>query len=322
MRTGERALAIAAAALAGACSLLVPDDRELAPPGSAAVASSGPLKPAQVIADGQQSVYAVATDGQNVYWTVELEGKVRSKPKKGADAVATLSATAGARPHDIVADGVHVYWADGSIVMVAEPNGANQKIGFNIFGRAVLLRLTLGPATLAVAVPDFGGAVFQQPTSGAGGIKISDEVSGVRAAVDGGATFYWITAQNLVRFPMPGGPGIEMTRGEVGPQDLALDDANVYWITNAGEVKKIDRNASLGDATTLASGQSSPMRMAIDTTHVYWTNVGDGTVRRVPKAGGAIEDIAAGQDQPFAIAVDADGVYWTNRGGSVMMAPR
>lgn len=326
MRPLARALGLALAAFVGACSLLVPDDRELAPPPDcpAALPDGGstpppsPLQAPRVIADGQAGAYGVTTDAQNVYWTAELEGAVRSAPKNGTGVVSTLSTSDTERPRDIASDGVHVYWIDVALTR-AEPSGAHKQAIFYGENQVSLVRMRLAAATLAVV--QRGGNVFQvQKVSGS--LRVGPTDTHALAAVDGGANFYWITATGLSRYPMPDGPRVEMTHGEAGPQDLAVDDTDAYFITSGGEVKKIDRNASLGDATSLVSGQSSPMRMALDATHVYWTNSGDGTVRRVLKAGGPVEEIASGQDQPFAIAVDGDGVYWTNRGGSVMMAGR
>jgi hypothetical protein len=46
---------------------------------------------------------------------------------------------------------------------------------------------------------------------------------------------------------------------------------------------------------------------------------GDGTVSRVPKAGGMVETLAVKQKAPFAIALDTSRVYWVN-GEAVLRA--
>lgn len=320
MRATALVLVLAAGSLTATCSLFVPDDRELAPPEVTPRASESPLQPPQVIADGQPGLSGVAVDAQNVYFTAELEGAVRSIPKTGDGPVAAVSISEEERPTEIVSDGVRVYWTVGSKLMRAEPRGQNKLVVFDNQANswAPLKRVWLGPASFALTSAN--GAVWQKLRSGAPTVSLGPR--NARTAVDGGASFYWITATSLVRFMMPSGPEVELARDEASPQDLAIDEANLYWITSGGEVKKIPRESALGDATTLASGQASPVRMALDATHVYFTNAGDGTVRRVPKEGGPVEDIATGQGEPFAITVDADGVYWTNRSGAVMVARR
>ena len=54
-------------------------------------------------------------------------------------------------------------------------------------------------------------------------------------------------------------------------------------------------------------------------TSVYWTNQGtfdkgyaDGTVMKVPLAGGPTTTLVSGKGSPSGLAVDATSVYWTN----------
>ena len=73
-----------------------------------------------------------------------------------------------------------------------------------------------------------------------------------------------------------------------------------------------------GTPTTLASGLPAPWGIAVDATSIYWVNSGDGTVMKMPLAGGTAITLASGQAASAAIAVDATSVYWTNGGGTVM----
>jgi hypothetical protein len=63
----------------------------------------------------------------------------------------------------------------------------------------------------------------------------------------------------------------------------------------------------------------------VDGTHVYWTGglLGDGSVRRTPKTGGATEELASTLASPHGLAVDTTCVYWTNGDdGTIMRAPK
>ena len=74
------------------------------------------------------------------------------------------------------------------------------------------------------------------------------------------------------------------------------------------------------DVVVLAADQDHPWGVAIDDTHVYFTCQGDGTVKRVPKDGGAVETLASGLTYPRAIGVDDQEVFWGD-GGRVHRAP-
>ena len=88
--------------------------------------------------------------------------------------------------------------------------------------------------------------------------------------------------------------------------------------------------ASMCQPVILASGQNSPQDIAVDGTSVYWVNFGtvtnnnkDGTVMKVPIAGGTPMQLAGGQTMPRRLVVDATSVYWTasNSTGTVMKVP-
>jgi hypothetical protein len=51
--------------------------------------------------------------------------------------------------------------------------------------------------------------------------------------------------------------------------------------------------------------------LAVHGGYVYWADV-DGTVSRVPVAGGAPDTLASGYGSPGAIAVDGENVYWAS----------
>ncbi|HZI13745.1 MAG TPA: hypothetical protein VE153_25430 [Myxococcus sp.] len=73
------------------------------------------------------------------------------------------------------------------------------------------------------------------------------------------------------------------------------------------------------EPVVLASDQAAPWGVALDPTHVYWTALLDGTVCRVPRAGGEVEVLARGQHGPRGLAVTGDALYWLSScSGEVM----
>jgi hypothetical protein len=82
-------------------------------------------------------------------------------------------------------------------------------------------------------------------------------------------------------------------------------------LESTGCVLGCDAGASPGStASALAAGQTAPARVAVGRTQVYWSS-GDGSVERVPKAGGAVAVVAGPGGSINGLAADGDDVFWT-----------
>jgi hypothetical protein len=83
-------------------------------------------------------------------------------------------------------------------------------------------------------------------------------------------------------------------------------------------------------ATVLADAQPGPMGIAVSGAYVYFTCVGDGqagsgSIRRVPKGGGKVEELVTGETAPWFIAATGSAIVWTSpkpgaQGGAVKRA--
>ena len=74
--------------------------------------------------------------------------------------------------------------------------------------------------------------------------------------------------------------------------------------------------------TVLASDQHPTGAVAVDSTWLYFTDYdGKGSVRRVPRKGGAVETLVACDANcfPAALRVDAQNVYYRDQSGNVFV---
>lgn len=110
--------------------------------------------------------------------------------------------------------------------------------------------------------------------------------------------------------------------------DLTTDAAHCGACSRACDDTCTDALCGL----VLLASEQTPTFLVADEEAVYWSNIGhpptaDGSVSRVPKAGGAATVLASGQASPTGVVVDAAWVYWASWGvtsvpGSLMKAPK
>jgi hypothetical protein len=202
------------------------------------------------LATGQTSVWGVAADDVNVYWTNQSGGPGASvgvfKAPVGGGAAVTLSAAGAA--NQIIASGGRVFYT-GATSAAPGPEGL---LSVSVEGGT--------PTVLVESDPDAGASVFTfavdcdnvyfQGSNGVGKVAIA------------GGTPTTLAAR-------PGGAGLQM----------AVDAANVYFVDDQG-IESVPIGG--GAVTTLAAGVSAN-GIAVDANNVYWTSGGDGTVMKLAK---------------------------------------
>jgi hypothetical protein len=96
---------------------------------------------------------------------------------------------------------------------------------------------------------------------------------------------------------------------------IAINAIKAYVTTSQASGGIYSMSLSGGGATLLTTGfpQNMPWGIVLDAQYVYWTNIGGGTVMRMPLGGQvAPKQLAASQASPRGMAIDATNLYWTN----------
>ncbi len=105
---------------------------------------------------------------------------------------------------------------------------------------------------------------------------------------------------------------------------LALDAADVFWTETApgnasiknGSLKRVAKGG--GMPLSVLTGLGWPYGgLVLDDTHAYFTDDWDGTVQKVPKAGGAATLLQPGLCCPSGPSVDATHVYFAQYRGDL-----
>lgn len=310
--------------------------------GSAANAAPTAAPEAQytVLKKGLKATSALAADGFNVYWVEDAEGGVTRMSKKGGAMMMFYSHPSGGfeKPSALVVDDASVYWTQhvkgaggavlGSVMMASKDGGAPTVLAQNV--REELRSLALDAKSVYWLA---GAALMRAPKAGGGATPLAMKLDLPTSVASDGKYVYWTSGAGTVMrmLPTPGSKPETVANDQEKPDNLFVDDANVFW-TAGNKVMTTTKAAPV--TKTLATSDGIVSDFAIDATHVYWVGLnasGDGVVMRAPKDGAApAEKLASGQASPAGISVDKYAIYWSTRGteagkyrdGTLVMLPK
>jgi hypothetical protein len=155
---------------------------------------------AVVIATAQMLPTRVAVDDTAVYWTNTAQLGAVVSAPKDGSAIVTVIAADQPFPSALTVDDTHVYWT-------------------NVGNMTVMKVPKVGGVPVVVASSQFSTSI----------------------AVDATDVYWLASDQGVVRTPLAGGgTTTEMSVGQTGCSELALDDTHVYWTRNVyGEGAKV-----------------------------------------------------------------------------------
>jgi len=244
--------------------------------------ADGPL----VYAQSQTNARGIAVDAQNVYWA--SSGGIWSCPIAGCQGLPT-KVVAADDPFTVVLDDANVYWTDdlGSTVHSAPKGG--------------------GPDTvLSDGGHDDGGGL-----NGARGFALA-----------GGYAFVTDKNYDLFRLPIGGGDLTLLYTPDsgiyVGSPPLSADPSGVY-LGSVGELLRFDPSGT-GPGTQLSTQVGAAIGLRVDPSgSLYFADYGsgsgkDGTVGKLPTAGGTTTLLAHGVTAAEDVAINGTYVFWLSSG--------
>jgi hypothetical protein len=233
----------------------------------------------------------IAVDATNLYWAggpykLALSG---GTPELLSSALSNDSIAVG--PAGVVGTGYGTATADallsvpltgGNVQTLAGPIGIG---GQNTYGIAL-------DATNAYWSCFAGDCpVLKTPLGGGTSTTLATGHVVFGVAVDA-ENVYWAEMSNgaIMTVPVRGGSPETLASGLAGPNQIAMDECNLYVTTGtqasgaSGSIVKVAKNG--GAVTVLATGQDQPSGVAVDSTSVYWTTLAGnaphaGTIMRV-----------------------------------------
>jgi hypothetical protein len=179
-------------------------------------------------------------------------------------------------------------------------------------------------ASDGVFVYGFGGGALERMAIAGGAVERLVEVpegSRLETLALDDAAVYWVelgesnqhVPGHVWRAPKTGGAATALATS-VMPVSLALADDAVFFTDRFGGVYRVSK-AGGAAASELVPNQLLDDHVAggtaLDATFVYfaWSSFADHRLRRVPRAGGAVEDVAALPSFSFAVAAAGGALF-------------
>jgi hypothetical protein len=288
---------VIAAALVTSCSSFgsvdAPPEQDASAPDAAGVPdaapdASGERKEPRELASDQLDVFALATNGDKLYFTVRGDGAVRVVPVDGGSVGDYWTSAPATNPSALAVRGDAVFWSDTTTAKVhmRSPAAAYERLlseaarSLTSTSNALYwsTTTTLSAAGLDLSDPqelDAGGNIFdlaayedrvfytkasagQVLEAGVPPLVIAQNEQSCRSIAASRLGVFWARpGENKVRARFEGDPTVfDLAIESAGPGSLAADDGAVYWLTSSGDLRRW--SAPTGEVTTLVSGIGDP----------------------------------------------------------------
>jgi hypothetical protein len=285
----------------------------------------------ETLATGQLVPKSVATDGVNVYWTVDPQiadaGAVMRVSVCGG--TPTPIASGSIHPQFVAVDDQNLYWTQSPSNVMAWNKGTGA-ITTLVSDQAYPSGIIVDSANLYWANDVADGGLVRMPLDGGAPTEIVYAPNPYRLVLSPTA-IYWIEAFTYLIFTAPRAGGARTNfyyDSNYEVQNIGIDAKNLYYTEMSSLGPLVALPLDGGAASTLARDNGT-RGVVSDGTYVYFASPDgdaptfDGEIVRVSVDGGAPTVLATG-GSPEEIAIDGTSVYWTSTGSSIVgkVSPR
>ncbi len=276
---------------------------------------------ASTVAVNQTRPSWLTLDGESVFWT----NVVRDADGRAFGQLTRMDRTEGAtpralasgieNPQDLALDADRVFWlegtgaacADSAVGSIAKDGAAISSVGVTCYrGRAVRVD------DIHIYVLGNLGEIVRRSKDGATQVPLEGNEGVAMSLALGPETVYFGSRtgiQQISKAAQVTGTK-RLFAADTDTIGLVTDATHVYWASPVrGTLQRLDAGKSGQQPQVLAGDLRSPTAVALDSQSVYVASAGDGTVRRVDKAGGLIEEVVSGLKEPCGLAADDAAVY-------------
>ncbi len=226
-----------------------------------------------------KGIYSIATDAENVYWTVPESYQLMKAPKGGGEAVAVATEQEGLST--VMLDGANVYWTGKEDIWAQPKSGGKPRAVSSKLATPGGLQLDDGYAYVYSVM---AGKVARAPKKGgASKVVLSEERATLHYFLVDDASLYWTFGaekkMEIDRMPKGGGKATQVVAGQDPPVDIRLDGDSIYWTTGDAILRVAKAG---GPVSPVVDKVDRALSLAVDGTSVYWSDR-IGRIQKAPK---------------------------------------
>ncbi len=300
-------------------------------PGSACDPCGDASTVGQVLGPYSDLPGALAVDSTGLYWVSLSEGSSDGTTNQIAlEGGAPVVLAHSVAPNDLALDADAVYVADFHDGVLKIPKTGGAPTVLSDFASASV------PTTLAVdesgvywmnsvGTNEQASTIVKVPKAGGAATTLVEDQPALFGgmALDSTSVYWGGFAGPLMKVSKQGGPPELLAATSIPITRVAVDESDVYYtlfdtdVQTQSAVMRVSKAG--GETATLVTGKV--FELALDATFVYWSESDEtkGTIRRMPKEGGAPVTIVCRPHGIAYFAVDQGFVYWFDPVAKVTM---
>ncbi len=267
----------------------------------------------KVLIRGVNQPVSVAVDGTGVYWDEWTDGdkrRLRRLDVNGAETTIADGLTAGAGK--LVATHGFIYWAEGyrGVRRILREGGTPEDVALSTHGD--LEFVVDGDGVIWSDNDQDNGALWRKDPGRLAVPLARGRIGNIK--LSGGWVYFFHVMDDTLRRVFATGGKEETLLRNCRWADFAVDASGIYVSCDFDDTG-LRRLSLVGGTPVVIAPHQAGRDLTVDAANVYWSSGIEGSIRRMSKNGGPIEDvvkIGGGKNHIFGFTVHEGAVYWTD----------